>query len=62
MSADDPALSSLATTLADLERQLAAAAHRYEQTDHDDVVAALYEGERSVRNAWRSVERARQLL
>jgi hypothetical protein len=62
MSRDDAELSSLATTLAELERRLGAVAQRYERTDHDDVVAALYQAEASARAATRSVERARNLL
>jgi hypothetical protein len=62
MSRDDAELSSLATTLAELVQRLGAAAQRYERTDHDDVVAALYQAEASARAALRSVERARSLL
>jgi hypothetical protein len=62
MPADDPELSSLSTTLAELERRLGAAAGRFDDARHDDVVSALYEAERSVRAATRSVDRARRLL
>jgi hypothetical protein len=62
MAADDPELSSFSTTLAELERRLGAAAKRFDDARHDDVVAALYEAERSVRSATRSVDRARRLL
>jgi hypothetical protein len=62
MPRDDAELSSLATTLTELEQRLGAAAQRYEGTDHDDVVAALYQAETSTREAARNVERARSLL
>jgi hypothetical protein len=58
---DAAELSSLATTLSDLERRLGALGQSYEGTDHDDVVAALFDAERNVRTALRSVERARSL-
>ena len=62
MSRDDAELSSLATALGELEQRLAAAAQRYEGTQHDDVVMALYQAETSARDAARNVERARNLL
>jgi hypothetical protein len=62
MPRDDAELSSLATTLAELEQRLGTTARRYEGTDHDDVVAALYQAEASARAAARSIERARSLL
>jgi hypothetical protein len=62
MAGADPELSSLATTLGELERRLGDAAARYEGTEHDDVVTALYDAERSVRSATRSVERAQGML
>ena len=37
-------------------------AARYDDAHHDDVVAALYDAERNIRTATRSVERARRLL
>jgi hypothetical protein len=62
MPGDAAELSSLATTLSDLERRLGALGVAYEGTEHDDVVAALFDAERTVRAAVRSVERARQAL
>jgi hypothetical protein len=62
MPADAAELSSLSTTLTDLERRVAAIAGRWEGTDHDDVVAALYDAERNLRAANRGVERAERLL
>ena len=62
MPADAAELSSLATTLTELEHRLGALGEAFEGTDHDDVVAALFEAERTIRAATRSVERARQAL
>jgi hypothetical protein len=62
MSRDDAELSSLATTLTELEQRIGAAARRYEGTDHDDVVTALYQAEAAARTAARGVERARGFL
>jgi hypothetical protein len=62
MAVDDAELSSLSTTLAELERRLGAVVGRFDDARHDDVVAALYDAERSVRAATRSVDRARRLL
>jgi hypothetical protein len=61
MPGDAAELSSLATTLSDLERRLGALGKSFEGTDHDDIVAALFDAERNVRAATRSVERARSL-
>ena len=62
MPSDAAELSSLVTTLTDLERRLGQLGQAYEGTDHDDVVAALFDAERTVRAAARSVERARRGL
>jgi len=62
MSRDDAELSSLATTLTELEQRLGGAARRYEGTNHDDVVSALYQAESAARTAAHAVERARSLL
>jgi hypothetical protein len=62
MPGDAAELSSLATTLSELERRLGELGVAFEGTDHDDVVAALFEAERTVRAAGRSVERARKAL
>jgi hypothetical protein len=62
MAADAAELSSLTTTLAELERRIAAIAGRWEGTNHDDAVAALYDAERTLRAATRAVERASRLL
>ena len=59
---DAAELSSLATTLSDLEHRLGDLGLAFEGTDHDDVVAALFDAERLVRAATRSVERARRAL
>ena len=61
MSREAAELSSLGTTLSELERRLGALGKSYEGTDRDDVVAALFDAERNVRAAARSVERARLL-
>jgi hypothetical protein len=61
MTGDAAELSSLATTLGELERRLGALGQSYEGRDRDDVVAALFDAERNVRAAARSVERARLL-
>jgi len=61
MPGDAAELSSLATTLGELERRLGDLGQSYEGTDHDDVVAALFDAERNVRAAARNVERARRL-
>jgi hypothetical protein len=62
MPGDAAELSSLVTTLTELERRLGQLGQEYEDSDHDDVVAALFDAERTVRAAVRSVERARQGL
>ena len=62
MSGDAAELSSLVTTLTELERRLGELGQAYEASDHDDVVAALFDAERTVRAAARSVERARKGL
>jgi hypothetical protein len=55
-------LSSLTTSLEDIERRVAAMAGQYEGTDRDDLVAALYETERSLRAAVRRLADAQRLL
>jgi hypothetical protein len=62
MAADAAELSSLSTTLTELEARVTAMAKRWEGTDHDDVVNALYDAERNLRAANRGVERAERLL
>ena len=62
MPGDAAELSSLVTTLTELERRLGALGVAFEGTGHDDVVAALFDAERTVRAAGRSVERARKAL
>jgi hypothetical protein len=62
MPRDAAELSSLATTLGELERRLGALGLAYEETKDDDVAAALFDAERTVRAAARSVERARQAV
>ncbi len=62
MPGDAAELSSLATTLAELERRLGELGLAYEATGHDDVVAALFDAERTVRAAARNVEQARRAL
>jgi hypothetical protein len=61
MNGEGAELSSLATTLSELQRRIGALGQSYEGTDHDDIVAALFDAERNVRAAVRSVERARSL-
>ena len=58
----DHKFDELATTLGELERRLGELGLAYEDTKHDDVAAALFDAERTVRAAARSVERARQAL
>jgi hypothetical protein len=62
MPGDAAELSSLATTLGELERRLGELGVAFEATGHDDVVAALFDAERTVRAAARNVERARRSL
>jgi hypothetical protein len=62
MPSDAAELSSLATTLGELERRLGQLGLAYEGTDHEDAAAALFDAERTIRAAARSVERARQAL
>ena len=61
MANDAAELSSLLTTLAEVERRLAAVAGRHEGAEHEDVLAALYEAERSLRATQRQIERAEKL-
>ena len=62
MPADAAALSSLATTLTELERRVGQLGQSYEGSDRDDVMAALFDAERNLRAAVRSVETARARL
>jgi len=62
MPGDAAELSSLVTTLHELERRLGELGLAYEGSDHDDVVAALFDAERTVGSGARSVERARRAL
>jgi hypothetical protein len=55
-------LSSLATSVAELEQRVTRLAAGLEGANHDDALAALYDAERSLRAARRSVERAATLL
>jgi len=61
MPSDAAELSSLSTALSELERRLVAIAGHYDGTDRDDLQAALFEAERQLRAAHRSVERAARL-
>ena len=61
MPSDAAELSSIVGILTDLEGRLEAMAHRYTGTEREDLLAALYEAERSVRAARRQVERAERL-
>ncbi len=54
-------LSSIHSALGDLQERLTAIAGRYEGTDHEDVLGALYEAERTLRATRRQVERAQEL-
>ena len=62
MSAATAELSSLATAIEDVQRRITGIAGRYEGTEHDDVLGALYDAERNLRAAHRQVERAARLL
>jgi hypothetical protein len=55
-------LSSLATSVVELEQRVGGLAVGLEGTNHDDALAALYDAERTLRAAGRSLERAATLL
>ena len=61
---DDAELASVAATLEDLHRRIGAMAKRREQESNprEDLVAALYEAERSLLAAVRGVTKARRRL
>ena len=61
MASDAAELSSILSALGDLERLLAAIARRHEGPDHEDVLGALYEAERTLQATQRQVERAQRL-
>jgi hypothetical protein len=58
---DAAELSSLTTTLREVEDRIAAIARHHEGTPRDDLLAALYEAERNLRAASRSLARAAAL-
>jgi hypothetical protein len=62
MPSDAAELSSLATTLTELEGRLGTITSHYEGTTRDDVLAVLFEAERQLRGATRAVERASRLV
>ncbi len=52
---DASELASLASTVAEVESRVAAIAAQYDGTDHEAIIAALYEAERLLRSAQRAV-------
>jgi hypothetical protein len=54
-------LSSLLTSLAELEQRVTALAVASDDGRHEDLVAALHDAERLVRQAHRQLRRARDL-
>jgi hypothetical protein len=58
MPSDAAELSSVATALSEIEGRVRAMASRYEGTRRDDLLHALYDTERQLRGALRSLERA----
>ncbi|MFM7536702.1 MAG: hypothetical protein ACKO91_13045 [Acidimicrobiales bacterium] len=54
-------LSSLASSLEEIEQRVAALAHAHDDGRHDDLVAALLDAERLVRQGVRQLRRARTL-
>ena len=61
MGSNAAELSSIRDAIDDIERRLAGMARGYEGTEHEDVLAVLYEAERSLRAGRRHVERAEGL-
>ena len=62
--ADEAELASIAATLEDLHRRVGhmAGRHEAEPEPREDVVTALYEAERSLSGAVRTVHKARRLV
>jgi hypothetical protein len=58
MASDAAELSSVATAVTEIEDRVRAMAARYEGTKRDDLLHALYDAERQLRAALRSLERA----
>lgn len=61
-SASDPQLSSLGASIDDLARRAAELAHALDGDGASEPAASLFEVERSLRMAVRSLERARRTL
>jgi hypothetical protein len=61
MPSDAAELSSVATAVTEIEARVSAMAGRYEGTKRDDLLHVLYETERHLRAAIRSLERASRL-
>ena len=62
MESDRAELSALATSLDDLTRRITAVADRFAGTTHTDVADSLYEVERSLLTAARTLDRVERSL
>ena len=61
MASDAAELSSIVSALSDLEERVTSIIGHHEGTPREDLLNALYEAERSLRSAGRSVDRAQRL-
>jgi len=59
---DSAELSSITTVLEDLQTRVVEVADRWREIERDDIAGDLYDVERSLRNAQRRLQRARNAL